>query len=122
MAIREWIPSSEHRVQLAPVVRGDNVGALSMVIKMRPRTQRMAIVAREIALHLVHYSFLPAVEHTPGVAHVIADASSSIVEPAKPEARDVLRHPALAGATFTDMPIRTPSYYRALDHPSPLRK
>ena len=121
MAIRGWIPSSEKRVQLAPVVRGDNVGALSMVLKMRPRTQKMAIVAREIALCLVHYSFLPAVYHTPGVAHVIADALSRMYDPAKPEAREVLRHPALADAVFTEMPIRTPEYYRALEHPSPLR-
>ena len=89
-----------------------------MVLKMRPRTQLMAIVAREIALHLVHYSFLPAVYHTPGVSHVIADKLSRIFDPSMPEARDILQHPALANAELTEMPVRTPDYYRALEHSS----
>ena len=122
VAIREWVPSSEKRVTLSPVVRGDNVAALSMALKMRPRTARMAIVAREIALHLVHYSFLPAVYHTPGVAHVSADALSRIHDPAKPEAIEILQHPALKNAKFSEVPTRTPSYYLALDEASPLRK
>lgn len=122
VAICGWIPCSEKRVQLAPDVRGDNLAALSMVLKMRPRTQKMAIVAREIALHLVHYSFLPAVYHTPGVSHIIADKLSRIHDPSMPEARDVLRHPALADAAFTEMPVRTPDYYCALEHSSPQNK
>ena len=93
-----------------------------MVLKMRPKTDKMAIIAREIALCLVHYSFLPAVYHTPGVAHVIADALSRIYDPSKPEARDILHHPALAQAALTEMPVRTPEYYRALEPASPLRK
>ena len=93
-----------------------------MVLKMRPKTDKMVIIAREIALCLVHYSFLPAVDHTPGVAHVIADALSRIYDPSKPEAQDILQHPALAQAVLTEVPIRTPTYYKALEHASPLRK
>ena len=122
VAIRAWIPSSEQRVQLCPVVRGDNVAALSMVLKMRPKTAHMGIIGREIALCLVHYSFLPAVYHTPGVSHIIADALSRIYDPAKPDAIQILQHPALQKAILTDVPTRSPSYYKALDIASPLRK
>ena len=115
IAIRAWIPTTEKRVQLSPVVRGDNVAALSMVLKMRPKTEHMAIIGREIALCLVHYSFLPAVYHTPGIAHVTADALSHIHDPAKPEAIKILQHPSLRGAERTAVPIRTPAYYLALD-------
>ena len=114
VAIRAWIPSSEKRVQLSPVVRGDNVAALSLVLKMRPRTEHMAIIGREIALCLVHYSFLPAVYHTPGVSHIIADSLSRIYDPKKPEAIQILQHPALSKAIFTEVPVRSPSYYKAL--------
>ena len=93
-----------------------------MVLKMRPKTEHMAIIGREIALWLVHYSFLPAVYHTPGISHVIADALSRIYDPSKPEAIKILQHPALKDAVLTEVPTRTPSYYKALDYASPLRK
>ena len=120
VAIRAWIPSTEKRVQLCPVVRGDNMSALTMALKMRPRTAHMAIISREIALCLVHYSFPPAVFHTPGISHVIADALSRIYDPAKPEAIKILEHPALLHAEFTKVPTRTPEYYLALDEANPL--
>ena len=122
VALRAWIPSTEHRVQLSPVVRGDNLAALSLVLKMRPRTDHMAIIGREIALHLVHYSFLPAVYHTPGVSHVIADSLSRVYDPSKPEAIEILHHPALSTACRTEVPVRTPSYYRALENFNPQSK
>jgi len=122
VAIRAWIPSSEHRVQLSPVVRGDNLTALSLVLKMRPRTEHLAIIGREIALHLVHYSFLPAVYHTPGICHVIADSLSRIHDPSKPDAVHILQHPAIIKATLTEVPERTPAYYRALEDAVPQSK
>ena len=122
VAIRACIPTCDKRVQLCPVVRGDNVAALSMVLRMRPKTENMVIIGREIALCLVHYSFLPAVYHTPGVAHVIADALLRIYDPSKPDAVKISQHPALKGAVLTEVPIRTPDYYKALEHASSLRK
>ena len=122
IAIKAWVPTSENRIALCPVVRGDNLSALSMVLKMRPRTPAMGIIAREIALCLVHYSFLPAVYHTPGVAHVIADALSRIFDPMKPDAIKVLDHPALKDAELTSVPERTPDYYLTLEEASPLSK
>ena len=109
-------------MQLCPVVRGDNVAALTLVLKMRPRTDYMAIIGREIALSLVHYSFLPAVQHTPGIAHVTADALSRIYDPAKPEAIRILQSAALKNAVRTDVPTRTSSYYLALEEASPQSK
>ena len=89
---------------------------------MRPRTDHMAIIGREIALSLVHYSFLPAVYHTPGLAHVTADALSRIYDPSKPEAIKILQSPALLNAERTAVPERTPSYYATLEEASPRSK
>ena len=41
----------QERMRLA--VRGDNVGALKILVKMRPSSPRLAIVARELALRLI---------------------------------------------------------------------
>ena len=114
-----WIPTTDKRVQLSPVVRGDNVTALSLVLKMRPRTEHLAIIGRELALHLVHYSFLPAVYHTPGVSHILADKLSRIHDPSMPDAITILDHPALSQAIRTEVPVRSPAYYRALDDYKP---
>ena len=99
---------------LAPVIRGDNVGALTLVLKMRPETAKLAIIARGMVLCLVICSFLPSVYHTPGVAHVIADAFSRIDDPSKPEAKSISQHPALAASVRAVMPVRSRAYYKAL--------
>ena len=41
----------QERIQ--PKVCGDNVGALTLILKMRPSTVSLAIVARELALRLI---------------------------------------------------------------------
>ena len=95
-------------------VRGDNVGALTLVMEMRPETAKLAIIARELALCFVRFSFLPAVYHTPGISHVIADGLSRIHDPSKTGAESILSHPALLGSKNTAVPDRTPSFYRTL--------
>ena len=62
-------------------VRSDNVTALTLLVKMRPGSPQIAIIAREIALRLVEFSFPPDAMHTPGVAHVLADELSRIHAP-----------------------------------------
>ena len=62
-------------------VKADNVGALTLLIKMRPGSPKIAIIARELALRLVDLSFPPDAIHTPGVAHVIADWLSRVYAP-----------------------------------------
>ena len=99
-------------------VWGDNVGALTLVVKMRPPTPTIAIVARELALRLVELSFPPDAEHTPGVAHVIADRLSRVHAPGGSGVVDSSIHPALANAQRTDTPKRSPDWYRAYREPA----
>ena len=103
-------------------VKADNVGALTLLIKMRPGSSRIAIVARELALRLVELSFPPDALHTPGVAHVIADRLSRVFAPRsdskQPEVWNGAAascHPALADATETPCPTRNKAWYKALD-------
>lgn len=54
-------------------VRGDNIGALTLRIKMRPANPATTIVDRELTLGLIEHSFPPDAAYTPGIAHVVAD-------------------------------------------------
>ena len=117
VALRVWLaPSSDpsrRRVQLT--VRGDNTGALSLTNKLRPKGPKMAIIAREVALVLAGLSFPPRVHHTPGVAHVLADALSRITTD---DDKILTEHPALKNATRRFPPTRNRSWYRALNSSS----
>ena len=58
-------------------VRGDNLGALSLLCRMQPKSPSLQLVAREIALETSQCSYAPdLVEHIPGVTNVIADLLS----------------------------------------------
>ena len=113
------LPSCERRIYLAPVVRSDNITALTMALKMRPRTSELYIVAHELALCRTNYSFLPQVYHTPGIANVIPDLLSRIHDPAKRCASEVLAHPALQHSKYTIAPTRSRAFYKALIADSP---
>ena len=119
VALRLLLPTCEQLIILAPVARADNMISLTLAMKMRPSTPELAIIAREMAVCLTSYSFLPAVYHTPGVANVIPDLLSRISDPAKPEARRVLDHPALKHSTYSIAPPRTRAFYKALVTESP---
>ena len=93
-------------------VRGDNVGALTLVVKMRPSSAQQAIVSRELALITAKAAFPPDVLHTPGIAHKLADQLSQIFDP---KAAATCVHPALANATRTAVPIRDRNWYKALE-------
>ena len=112
VAVRLWLPTCSERVQLR--FRSDNVGALSMIVKMRPKTSLQAIVARELALAFSTFSFPPSAYHTPGVSHIIADKLSRFDDPSQPKARDILEHPALKNAVVSSVPERDRSFYRTL--------
>ena len=72
LALRLWQPLwAQHRLNLS--VGGGNIGALTLLLKMRPHSSRHAIIARELALLTIHAPFFPDVRRTPGVAHVVAD-------------------------------------------------
>ena len=95
-------------------MRGDNVGALMLLIKMRPSNPKQAIIARELALRLVELSFPPDAVHTPGIAHVAADELSRILSSKGSGIVTNTIHPALAKATETAAPVRNEAWYRAL--------
>ena len=105
---------SQSRVVLK--VKGDNVTALTMLVKMRPDGPKMAMIARELALRLAKLSFPPDATHTPGVAHKIADLLSRVYMPGESKVVDDTLHPMLVGAVRVDVPIRDDSYYRAVLH------
>jgi hypothetical protein len=100
-------------------VRGDNVGALTLLVKMRPASAQQAIVARELALLTVKAAFPPRVIHTPGVAHKLADLLLRVYDPRK--RIDISCHPILASAERTVCPERPRSFYSTLDKATPLR-
>ena len=111
VALRIWLPVwSQHRLNLS--VKGDNIGALTLLLKMRPHSARHAIIARELALILIEAPFFPEVHHTPGVAHVVADELSRAYMPGRSGDDTVFTHPALAASMRTDCPPRDSSWYR----------
>ena len=120
IALRLWLTKTDKRVRVS--VRGDNVGALSLVMKMRPSSASLAIIAREIALLTVKDAFPPRVTHTPGVAHVVADMLSRVHDPRKKNAADVFSHPALSHAEETICTPRTRDWYAARGDASPQSK
>ena len=110
---------SESRIVLK--VRSDNVCALTLLIKMRPHSPTIAIVARELALRLVDLSCPPDATHTLGVAHVIADKLSRIYAPGGTGVLDTSVHPALTTAALTPVPVRNAAWYRAYKPDPPVR-
>lgn len=118
VALRAWQHLiDQHRVSL--VVRGDNVGALSLLIKMRPSAAKQAIVARELALLTSQYAFPPDVQHTPGIAHKVADGLSRLDDPSH-LGKGIFSHHALAHAERIAVPVRVREWYRALSIGAPL--
>ena len=96
-------------------VRGDTVGALTLLIKMRPASPTIAaaIAARELALGLVELSFPQDAVHTPGMEHVIADKLSRVHAPRGSGEVNKNIHPALASAEENMAPLRNLQRYRA---------
>ena len=118
-AVDRW---SQHWKQQRIIlkVRSDNVTALVLLIKMRPKSaedgaSKVAIVARELALRLVDLSFPPDAEHTPGMSHVFADLLSRVTGPAANNGFDGIlppdAHLAMATATLVDTPTRDDDWY-----------
>ena len=92
-------------------IRGDNVGALFLVIKMRPPDATHAIIAREMTLRLAELSFPPDAIHTPGVAHVLADRLSRVFMPGGSGRVDRNVYPDLAHAELTTVPERDSTWH-----------
>ena len=72
----------------------------------------MAVVARELAMRLVDFSFPPDAKHTPGIGHILADRLSRIYSPTGLGRITMDLHPALAAASETTAPIRDDKWYQ----------
>jgi hypothetical protein len=108
VALRLWQQRwSQHRLNIS--VRGDNVGSLTLLLKMRPHSSKHAIIAREMALIVIESPFFPQVVHTPGIAHVVADLLSRVCDPFSKG--DVDKHFALSSSVSRVCPPRNEAYY-----------
>ena len=74
--MRIWA-SVWQRSRITLEVRSDNVTALTMLASMRVHGKGLSLIARELALDIGRGVYRPDVcAHSPGVAHVVADALS----------------------------------------------
>ena len=108
VALRLWQPLwAPHRLNIS--VRGDNVGALTLLLKMRPHSPQHAIIARELSLITIESPFFPSIVHTPGLAHVTADYLSRIYD----ESTDTsVEHFSLKGSKLRVCEERDERWYR----------
>ena len=90
-----------------------------MLLKMRPTSPKLAMVARELALRLIERSFPPDAIRTPGVAHVIAAKLSRVFAPGGGGTVPKGLHPALSQAEQTVVRTRCDSMYKAYKHSPP---
>ena len=74
--------------------------------------QTTAVVARELAMRLVDFSFPPDAEHTPGIGHVLADRLSRVYSPTGRGHITMDLHPALATASESIAPTRDSAWYQ----------
>ena len=64
------------------MVRGDSVAMLTLLVKMRPHSAQMRLIAQELAIDMAHFSFVPVVaHHIPGIANTVADELSRWPQP-----------------------------------------
>ena len=121
MAVDKWT-SHWNRERIVLTVKGDNVTALTMLIKMRPKTDdagasKIAIVARELALRLVDLSFPPDAEHTPGMSHIFADMLSRVDALVTNKGMGGVlaldAHPAMLHSKRVTVPTRGTHWYKA---------
>ena len=104
-------------------VTGDSVAVLTAILKMKAKASAkgLGIVARELALDVATPVYQPQVaKHTPGVAHKLADSLSRRYDPRHAGAWQI--PPPLAAVPETVVPVRGPTYYRALAPPLPSRR
>ena len=72
-ALRLWAPKwRSRRVRLR--VKGDNVSALVMIVRMKAKGASNALIARELALDIAEALYGPQVcSHIPGMSNLMAD-------------------------------------------------
>ena len=94
-------------------VKSDNVTALTLLTKLRPKAgcPQLAVIARELALRLVDLSFPPDADHVAGAGHVFADALSRVWAPTGRGELTPDLHPAMIDAEEATAPRRDSNFY-----------
>ena len=83
VALRQW-HSTWRLIRSALTVKGDNIAALSMIVKMQPKSMTLGVIARELALDVAIALYAPTiVAHIPGVVNRTADSLSRRYAPSK---------------------------------------
>ena len=98
-------------------VRGDNVTALTLLLKLRPpaNSPGLVLIAREMALDISDATYRPQVlAHVPGLSNVSADTLSRKFAPAT---APWSVPPCLQDATMRETPARDAAYFRTLGSP-----
>ena len=113
VALDLWAPMWKQK-RVALQIKGDNVTALTLLLKFRPSGPEIAIIARELALRLAVLSFPPDAIHVPGVSHKAADSLSRVFAPGASQRVDETTHHSLAGAVKDEPPVRNDGWYKAL--------
>lgn len=103
-------PTPRKEANVSLTVRGDDVGALPLLLKFSPSSLAQAIIARELVLHLVEMSFPPTTMHRPGLSHVVADKPARIHALGNDGIVSSALHSALFGAVRTPVPVRGRSW------------
>ena len=91
-ALRLWAPRwRSRRVRLR--VKGDNVSALVMIVRMKAKGASNGLIARELALDIAEALYEPQVcSHMPGISNVIADYLSRMRSQGQRDLLAPLRH------------------------------
>jgi len=113
VALDLWAPLWKQK-RVALQIKGDNVTALTLLLKFRPSGPEMAIIARELALRLAVLSFPPDAIHVPGVSHKAADSLSRVFAPGASNCADETTLPSLVSAVKAEPPARIDGWYRDL--------
>ena len=98
-----------HRFSWRVTLKGDNVTALNLVLRMKAPAGALKAIAKEVAMVLLESPYRPAsAMHIPGLTNTLADALSRKFEPS--DAVWVLPK-ELEGVTEVELPTRTAAYY-----------
>ena len=108
--LRLWLwRLTEKRVKIR--VRGDNLGALSLLCRMQPKSSSLQLIAREIALEVGQCAYAPdLIEHIPGITNTVADTLSRHCEL---EDKFVLPE-SLRDADYVAPPVRNESWWQTM--------
>ena len=95
-------------------VKGDNIGALTAVLKLRAKDPMLNAIAREIALDIREGRYeVTLLQHIPGISNVLPDALSRQYSPDPKPFPESLR-----GARHREVPSRGTDFWRTWANPA----